>query len=96
MPDIIALVSQLQRPRLLIRAARAGVVEYNRKRDLKRLTRSDTVLSPESALSVLAAEEDRLDQCRRAGDAAYSLTRHIEILIAMMAELRLVPRARQA
>ena len=96
MTDLFSLVSDLRRPRLLIRAARAGLADYNRARDLKRLTRADSAPSPDRAVTWLIAEEERLEETRRQGDAGYSLSRHIEILIAMMAEARLLPRPAQA
>lgn len=93
MSDLISRVCELRRPRLLIRAARAGLAEYSRARDLGRLTRTTSALAPERALSVLLAEEERIEATRQAGDASYSFVRHIEVLIAMMAEVRLLPRA---
>lgn len=92
MTDLFELISTLKRPRLLIRAARFGQGEYNRSRDLKRLMRAAVVPSPEQALQRLLAEEAQLEASRQDGDATYSLMRHIEILIAMMAEVRLLPR----
>lgn len=92
MTDLLSLVSDLRRPRLLIRAARAGLGDYNRTRDLRRLTQASPAPSPDRAVSLLLAEEERLEESRRQGSAGYSLTRHIEILIAMMAEARLLPR----
>jgi len=35
-------------------------------------------------------------RAEQAGEAGYSLTRHIEILIALLSELRLLPRSEQA
>jgi hypothetical protein len=96
MTDLLSLVSDLRRPRLLIRAARAGLCDYNRARDLKRVMRSQTTPSPDRAMTVLLAEEQELEDTRRKGDAAYSLVRHIDILIAMMAEVRLLPRRNEA
>jgi len=95
MTDLFSLVSDLRRPRLLIRAARAGLADYNRGRDLKRLTRTTPTPSPDRAVSLLLAEEERLEETRRLGDAGYNLRRHIEVLIAMMAEARLLPRTAQ-
>lgn len=92
MTDLLSLVSDLRRPKLLIRAARAGLCDYNRNRDLKRLMRLASPPSPDRAVKALMAEEERLEDTRRAGNASYNLTRHIEILIAMMAEARLLPR----
>jgi Family of unknown function (DUF6477) len=96
MTDLLNLVAQLRRPRLLIRAARAGQADYNRTRDLRRLVRSDATPSPDRAVSALLAEEERLEKTRQQGDAGYSLTRHIEVLIAMIAEARLLARQGEA
>jgi hypothetical protein len=90
--ELLTIVTGLRRPSLLIRAARLGMTEYNRSRDLRRLTRMTDAPAPDAALRVLIAEEERLEDIRRAGDASYSLGRHIELLIAMMAEIRLLPR----
>lgn len=92
MSDFRQMLAEIRRPRLLIRAARFGMTEYNRDRDLKRLLCSDNPASPERAVSQLIAEEQKLEATRQAGDAGYSLTRHIEILIALLSELRLLPR----
>lgn len=91
MTDLNELISALRRPRLLIRAARFGQRDYNRRRDLRRLLAAPVAPGPEAALRVLIAEEERLEEARREGAAAYSLMRHIEVLIAMMAEARLLP-----
>lgn len=92
MTDLAALVAELRRPRLLIRAARFGLGEYNRNRDLKRLMHSPVAPAPDRAVAALLAEEERLEETRCTGDAAYSIVRHIEILIALMAEVRLISR----
>ena len=92
MTDPIDLIATLRRPRLLIRAARFGQSDYNRNLDLKRLIHAPVAPPPEAALRRLIAEEEVLEASRREGAAAYSLMRHIELLIAMMAEARLLPR----
>ena len=91
MSDIHTLLAELKRPRLLIRAARLGLAQYNRTRDLRRLMRSAAPSAPEAALTRLMEEEAQLEEVRKSGEAAYSLARHIEILIAILAEARLVP-----
>ncbi len=91
MSDLLSMVRELRRPRLLIRAARAGLAEYNRNRDLKRLMRLAETPTPGRALGALLAEEERIEATRQAGDASYSFIHHIELLIAMMAEARLLP-----
>ncbi len=92
MTDLLNQLNTLRRPRLLIRAARFGQADYNRNRDLKRLMQTAEVPPPDRALRVLFAAEAELEHARREGEAGYSLMRHIELLIAMMAEARLLPR----
>ncbi|MCL7463964.1 DUF6477 family protein [Phaeovulum sp. NW3] len=95
MTDLSALVSQLKRPRLLVRAARFGLADYSRSRDLKRILASGALPGPDAALAGLLAEESRLEASRRAGSADYCVMRHIDVLIAVMAEARLLPRRPQ-
>jgi hypothetical protein len=90
MTDFRSLLSDLRRPRLLIRAARFGLGDYSRDRDLRRLLQQSP--SPDRAVPQLLDEEERLEETRRAGKADYSVARHIEVLIALMAEVRLLPR----
>lgn len=96
MTDAHALLSSLKRPRLLVRAARLGLVEYRRDRDLRRLIGTVTAPSPSVSVPRLFSEEAHLETIRCEGDAAYSIARHIEVLIALMAETRLLPRDRVA
>lgn len=91
MKDIMQVLGALRRPRLLIRAARFGTADYNRNRDLKRLIREPTLPTPVRAVNSLMAEEARLEETRTAGDVSYSVSRHVEVLIALMAEARLLP-----
>jgi Family of unknown function (DUF6477) len=90
MTDFRSLLAELRRPRLLIRAARCGIMDYRRDRDLKRLMAGTP--SSEWAVPQLLAQEDRLEQTRKTGEASYSAIRHIEVMIALMAEVRLLPR----
>jgi hypothetical protein len=86
--DIRTVINNLSRPRLLIRAARFGLTEYRRDRDLRRLI--GAAASPEASLTRLITVEDEMETTRRLGDASYSIARHIEVLIALMAEARVV------
>lgn len=92
MTDVATLLAALRRPRLLIRAARFGLADYNRDRDLKRLMRLPDAPGPRIAVDRLLAEEAEMEARRTQGEAAYSPARHIEILIALMGEARLLPR----
>lgn len=82
--DPIAVGSGLLRPRLLMQAARHGLGEYRRGRDLLRLLG----YCPSTALAVLdlTALETAAEAARRAGSPAWSCTHHVEVLIALMAE----------
>jgi hypothetical protein len=95
MTDFRTLLADLRRPRLLLRAARCGQEDYRRDRDLKRLLNGECPAAPERALPRLIDEEERLEATRRQGDASYSLNRHIEVLIALLAELQLLPKPQQ-
>jgi Family of unknown function (DUF6477) len=90
MTDFRALLAQMHRPRLLIRAARFGMADYRRDRDLRRL--GAPMAPAEQAVTTLMRDEERLEQTRCSGDAGYSVARHIDVLIALMAEVRLLPR----
>ena len=92
MTDFRALLADMKRPRMLIRAARFGLGDYRRERDLRRLINAESIPTLERSLPRLLSEEGRLEETRRAGDASYSISRHIEVLIALMGEVRLLPR----
>jgi hypothetical protein len=85
--DLSHRLAAMTRPRLLLRAARFGVGDYRRERDLRRLI--GMVTRPQEVLSALIAAEEEAEATRQAGDANYSPARHIEILIALLAEARL-------
>lgn len=94
MSDVPSLLANLRRPRLLMRAARFGLADYRRDRDLRRLvgpwaTAADT-------LPQLMSVEERLEATRLAGDVGYSPARHIDVLIALLAEARLIRQTQLA
>ena len=90
MTDIRTILANLRRPRLVIRAARFGLEDYRRDRDLRRLVKES--VNPDKVLPELLAEEARLEQIRRTGDLNYPVARHVEVLVALMAEVNLLPR----
>ncbi|HVL21741.1 MAG TPA: DUF6477 family protein [Amaricoccus sp.] len=91
MTDFATVLAALRRPRILVRAARCGVADYRRDRDLRRILRAPRGTSPARALDTLLAEEQRLETIRTTGEATYSLQRHVAVLTALLAEARLVP-----
>ena len=74
----------------------AGLAQQPRDRDLRRLMRAPAAPAPRNAVPRLIEEEARLEHIRKEGGAAYSPARHVEVLIALMAEARLLPRGDQA
>ena len=88
MTDFAPLLAALRRPRILLAAARAGLADYRRERDLRRLRRSEKA-TPEATLGALLAEEREHEAHRTAGEATYSPKRHIAVLTALLAEARL-------
>ncbi|MEM6408062.1 MAG: DUF6477 family protein [Pseudomonadota bacterium] len=93
MSQLDGFLATLRRPRLLVRAARHGISDYNRKRDLTRLTGQNPSKSTRAIVEGLIAQEEQLEETRRSGDAAYRPSKHIELLVALIAECRLLPRS---
>jgi len=80
----------IRRPRLLGRAARFGLVDYVRDRDLRRVFGAAAAPPrPGRAIAPLMAREALMESDRKAGSAAYSAARHVQVLTALMAESRL-------
>ncbi len=91
MTDFSQVLAKLKRPRLLIRAAHHGTTEYNRNRDLKRLLNGPAP-SPQVAMTRLIDQEEALEVARKDGGASYSVSRHVDVMIAILAEMRLINR----
>lgn len=90
MNDVLAMVQSLRRPRLLIRAARIGAEEYRRHPHLRRHLGPGALPRSGPALLELLEIEADLDAQRKRRDAGYSAPRHVDVLIAMMGEARLL------
>lgn len=90
MDDILNRLKNLHRPRLLVRAARHGITDYKRERDLRRLVKSLPLPGPREAIERLLDEEAEIEQSRCERDARYSIARHVEVIIALMGEAMLV------
>lgn len=92
MTDLATALTALRRPSLMIRAARHGQADYHRTRDLARLIDADTTPPPRDAVRKLLAEEELLEATRKSDGLGYSLARHIDILVALMAEAQFLRR----
>ena len=95
MTDVKQWTETLRRPRLLLQAAKLGVSDYNRDRVLKRVSPARVPATPAGALAALIPVEETLEEARRTGDASYVPSRHVEILIAVLAELKALTSPRQ-
>ncbi|MCZ8152436.1 MAG: DUF6477 family protein [Rhodobacteraceae bacterium] len=84
LPDALPPLGGTRRPRLLIAAARHGMEDYRRTRDLPRLIGPG--IAAAEVIDRLAALEERLEDSRRTGDPGWSCLRHVEVLIALLAE----------
>ena len=87
--NIHELLKQLRRPKILVRAAKLALPEYNRDVDLRRITRMARTPTIAVALDKLLQQEDSLESARVSGKAAYDVHRHIQVLTAILAEARL-------
>lgn len=83
--EIQTILAGLRRPKLLIRAARAGVHNYRRSQYVKGIAGANNK-SGKPLLDALLAEEERINECRIEGDASYSIQKHIVVLTALLAE----------
>lgn len=90
MKDVLGLLADLRRPRLLIRAARIGAQDYRREVCLHRILGYGALPRPGAALMQLMEMEGIAEDQRKAGDAGYSVSRHVELLVAMMGEARVL------
>ncbi|MCA0872123.1 DUF6477 family protein [Seohaeicola saemankumensis] len=94
MQDVLSMLRDIHRPRLLIRAARLGAREYRRDRHLQRLLGYGQLPRPGAALMRLMELERGLNDMRVDDDAGYSLPRHLDVLIAIMGEAGLMQATR--
>lgn len=86
MTDVVGVLRGLTRPRLLIDAARIGVPTYRRGTHLCRLLNQQTAPGPQQAAIKLICLEQEQEEARTCGAAEYSPARHVEIMIALLAE----------
>ncbi|WP_027258825.1 DUF6477 family protein [Leisingera aquimarina] len=86
MQDAFTRLTLLRRPRILARAARLGAQNYCRQRDLRRILGYGILPKPAAAVMQLLELESAQDSARKAGEAGYSLIRHVDVLIALAGE----------
>lgn len=85
---LVQTLMRLRRPRGLIGAARIGMAGYDRRRALPRLLRQPDLPGPRAALARLLALEAECETARREGRADHDVLRHLDLMIAALAEGR--------
>jgi hypothetical protein len=90
MEDIHTQISRLKRPTLLVRTARHGIEDYNRLIHLRRLLKTDNLPGPGKAIVKLMELEFMVDEQRVSKRAEYSVARHVELIVALMCEARIL------
>ena len=96
MEDVLTLVSRLKRPNLLVRTARHGIDDYNRVIHLRRLLKTETLPGPGKAILKLMELEAIANEQRIEKRAEYSVARHVELLVALMCEARILKASGKA
>ena len=95
MQDVISMLQSLRRPTLLMRAARIGSEDYRRDMHLPRLLGYGVTPRHAAALLRLIELESGVNAMRIEGDSSYNLVHHVDLLIAMLGEARIL-RASQS
>lgn len=90
MQDILSTFHGLRRPPLLIRAARIGLPDYRRDLHLRRHLGYGPVPCCAAALARLIEIEADLDHSRQICATDYCVARHVDVLIAILGEARLL------
>lgn len=94
MNKTLSRLDNLKRPHLLIRAARIGLRDYRREVHLARQLGAAGPIPSQDALEHLMEIESDLDTSRQQARADYSVIHHVEVMIALLGEARLlrIPR----
>ena len=79
-------LQRLNRPKILVQAARHGVTTHERKHHLLHLFGWQKPKGLSALLTTLFEKEAELNKMRRLNDAAYQIQDHIAILPALIAE----------
>ncbi|MCC5970949.1 MAG: hypothetical protein JJU15_13470 [Pararhodobacter sp.] len=96
--SLLDTIATTRRPRMLLRAARIGMQDYRRESDLRRVLRLPAAPPPGPAtVRDLIALEAEIEAGRTrpghiAGDT-WRAARHVEVMIALMAEAQLMAEA---
>ena len=90
MLDLQTRLSSLKRPQLLARAARSGVDDYRRSTHLRRLLHCEALPQSGAAIMQLLDKESEINEMRLAKSGNYRPSQHVEVLIAIAGEAKLM------
>ncbi|MBL4812511.1 MAG: hypothetical protein JKX69_09205 [Rhodobacteraceae bacterium] len=93
MQDLLSMISHLDRPKILVQAARFGVNDYRRGKHLTRLLQCGSAPRPGNAVIQLMEREHDMNALRVCSAPDYSIAGHIELLIALLGEARMLRAA---
>jgi hypothetical protein len=94
MNDILDRLDRMRRPHLLLSAARIGAEDYRRETHLPRILGHGALPRHLAALARLMEIETEMNDTRLAEDAAYSTMNHVDVMIAVIGEARIVRATR--
>lgn len=83
-------ITQVTRPRILVKAAQIATQSYIREKQLGRILSRSKLPSHAGAITLLTEKEATLNEARLNGEASYRIQRHITVLSALLGELQLL------
>lgn len=88
--DILQDVAALKRPSMLVRAAKEGALGYRREAHLRRYFGEQQQQCGADLLSKIMRLETEQNVQRKTAQAEYSITQHVDILIALVGEAQIL------
>ncbi|GAA6207387.1 hypothetical protein NBRC116601_06800 [Cognatishimia sp. WU-CL00825] len=95
MQDVLTTLAQLNRPRILVRTAKAAARDYRRDLHLRHHLKTDHLPRSVEALMKLIEIEQDMNALRQSKDNTYSLVDHVGLLSALIAEAQMYCASRQ-
>jgi hypothetical protein len=86
----ITPITNLSRPRILVKAAQISAQNYNRTKALKSVLKCTKLPLHADAIAQLQEREAMLNDERLNGDVAYKIQHHISVLAALLGEMHLL------
>ena len=90
--QLLGVLENIARPKILLTAARICMETYTRDTELKRLLGAQYASHPDQVLNRLSRQETKLEDARKCGSAAYDMRLHIQVMTALLQELHLLPK----